>query len=247
MKVKVITFLTLIYLGSLVGFSQELYQEGKTKHIDLSKISYAKSIDGDSSFDLEGLFRFRLGSRFDVGLLFDYTSQSTDTFTQSLHGKSLTIGPVFGYTSILTNSGWGLRSSLALRLTFSNLSKTPSLDGLLLAGYGADSELFLFRRIKLTKSIRLFPGIGIYANLTHFTGRAQDKYGLSRIYVPQMRETYEKSAGTPFSSGLIFQIPISFRIFGNKSISLDPSYWFDSYDSVNGINGKFRMSLRFSF
>jgi hypothetical protein len=247
MKLKLIIFLILIYLGSLAGFSQELYQEGKTKHIDLNNISYAKSINGDSSFNLGGLFRFRLRNKFDVGFLFDYTSQYMDTFTQSLHGKSLTMGTVFGYTSILTKSGWGIRSSLALRLTFSNLSRTAGSNGLSLAGYGADSEVLFFRCIKLTKSIRLFPGIGVYTNLTHFMGSTQDKYALSRIYVPQIRETYEKTAGTPFSSGLIFQIPVSFRIFGNKDLSLNPSYWFNSYDSVNGINGSFRMSLRFSF
>jgi len=88
---------------------------------------------------------------------------------------------------------------------------------------------------------------GLFASMTHFTGRNCDEYGLGRIYVPQTRLTYDGSPGTPFVSGMLFQVPISFKVFGNKRLVVEPAYWFDSYDSVNGVNGSFRMRIRLSF
>ena len=248
MKEKTILLIIVLFLSFQSGYGQELYQQGRSTHIDIPRFEIGYTRGDLSFFHLSDAFRYRLTDRFDAGLFVDYRSINPNTdISQSKQGHSLTFGPVFGHTSILSKGGWGLRSSLALRVTLSNLTRGSEISGLSLAGYGTDIDVSLFKRIDLGKSIRAYPSVGFFMSITHFTGRNFDEYGLSRIYVPQTRLKYEESAGTPFVSGTLFQLPISFKVFGNKRLILVPSYWFNSYDSVNGINGLFRMVIQFSF
>jgi len=251
MKGKIIIFSIMLLIYPYFNYGQELFQKGKGSHIEASHFTIGSSVDGGSIFDLGVIFRHRLSDKFDAGLLVDYRSVTCGNNIpkgfQSLQGKGLTIGPVFGYTSVLSNPRWGIRSSLSLRITLSSITQASESRRMALAGYGMDIDIFIFRHINLGKSINAFPGIGLFASITHFTGHNRDEYGLSRIYVPQKRQTYFESAGTPLVSGLLFKVPVSFKVFRNKRLALEPSYWFDSYNSVNGLNGLFRINIRFSF
>jgi hypothetical protein len=251
---KLSVLFILIWLGFLVNhnYGQELYQEGRGNHLDWLYFSLG---GGDISFfQLGGIFRSRLNDHFDVGLIADFFTQRSNKlhpdFLQDPQGESITVGPVFGYTNIFASSGWGIRSSLILRMTLSSLTSTSTSSRMELAGYGADGDVSLFKQARLGKSTMIFPSIGIYFHLTHFTGNNQDKYGLSHIYLTEKRQIFEESLGTSYRPGSLFQVPISFQIFGDKRLVLTPAYYLESIYSQGSkakAIGLFKLGLRFSF
>lgn len=119
-----------------------------------------------------------------------------------------------------------------------------------LAGYGGDAEISLFRKISLGKSTFIFPSLGIYAHVTHFTGHNQDFYGLSWIFLNESRENFRESLGTSNNSGTFLQLPISFNFLGNSRLVITPAYYFNSIisqGSMTKVIGLFRLGLRLSF
>jgi len=244
----------LIWLGFLVNhnYGQELYQEGRGNHLDW--LYFSLGGENTSFFQLGGIFRNRLNNHFDVGLIADFFTQRSSKlqpdFPQDPEGESITAGPVFGYTNIFASSGWGIRSSFILRVTISSLSGTSTSRRMELAGYGADGDISLFKQARLGKLTEIFPSVGIYFHLSHFTGINQDKYGLSHIYLAEKRKRFEESSGTSFRPGSLFQLPISFQVFGDKRLVLTPAYYLESIYSLGAkakANGLFKLGLRFSF
>jgi hypothetical protein len=251
---KLIVLFILIWFGFLVNhnYGQELYQEGRGNHLDWLYFSLGGG--KTSFFQLGGIFRNRLNDHFDAGLIADFFTQRSDKlqpdYLQEPVGESITVGPVFGYTNIFASSGWGIRSSLILRMTLSSLTSTSTSRRMELAGYGADGDISLFKQARLGKLAVIFPSFGIYFHLTRFTGNNQDKYGLSHIYSTEKRRGFEESSGTSLRPGSLFQLPISFQVFGDKRLVLTPAYYLESIYSLGPkakAVGLFKLGLRFSF
>ncbi len=249
---KLMAFSILFCLVFLFDYGQELYQEERGTHMDCL---YFEIASGNSLlFQAGGTFRHRISNNIDIGLMADFLTQSlTEDKTVSLEkprGDSLTIGPVVGYTNIISKSGWGTRSSLSFRMTLSSLSGSVIPSPMKLAGYGFDGDISLFKSIRLRKSTMIFPSVGIFFRMTRFTGHNQDDYGLSQILSIETRKKYRESSGNSFQSGTLFQLPVSFRFFGNNRLVLTPTYYFESIISQGSkttVVGLFKLGLRFSF
>jgi hypothetical protein len=250
---KLVAFSVLLFFAALLNHGQELYQEQKGTHLDW--LYFELSSGTTSSFQAGGIFRYRVSKHVDIGLISDFLTQHMkEGYTASLgspQGNSFTLGPVIGYTHNLSQSGWGIRSSLGLRMTLSSLSgATPQSSSMKLAGYGLDGDISLFKRFHLGKSTLIFPSIGVYAHMTHFTGHNQDHYGLSQVFFLEARERFRESTGNSLRSGTFFQLPVSFQFFGNTRLVLTPTYYLDSIitqDSKTKAIGSFGLGFRLSF
>ena len=249
---KLLTFSILFCLVFLFDYGQELYQEERGTHMDCF---YFEIASGNSSlFKAGGIFRHRISNQIDIGLMADFLTQSLNgdepVSLERPRGDSLTIGPVVGYTNIISKSGWGTRSSLSFGMTLSSLSGSVIPSPMKLAGYGFYGDISLFKSIRLRKSTMIFPSVGFYFHMTHFTGHNQDSYGLSQIFYIENRNRYRESSGNSFKSGTLFQLPVSFRFFVNNRLVLTPAYYFESIISQGSkttVVGLFKLGLRFSF
>ena len=214
---------TLLGVMAPASPAQTLLQEGRGTFVAVPGMTFSPGAHAGLASSLHR----RVTDRLDLGLLLAYRWEAAGSGYSDGGGHSLTAGPVLGYARALGASA-GVRTVLSSHLTYASLA----FDGrgpLRLAGYGGRAETFVYRQIRLG-GIDLLPSLGVYANLTNFTGSAIDDYGRSRHFAGA-GFTAAELRGWMLGAGVGLQVPVAFGIGGGRKLEVVPSYSFDLYNT----------------
>ena len=195
-------------------------------------------------FDLS--YRYYLKDNFNIG--WKITAANYAIPPKGYEGKSITLGPVWGYDARLKNKSFGLNFNLFLWATvFTDQKKREWIPGLgyerihLLSkfNYGTDLDFVFYKPLRISRHISICPGAGCFINVSSFSfDELNDAYQIMRT-----EDLY-------YELGIILSMPVFINI-GKKDffvVTLQYNYSFFSnilypHTFINTFLLKFRLKI----
>jgi len=251
-------YFVFLVLGLMVDnvSGVNVYQEGKGVYLKDLHFSIGSTSSQDSIVKWGGVFSMRLNDHLDAGFMLDYSRYNRREVQEwqeyyydsyGFQGEGVTFGPVIGYTKSLGYKGFGLRSTLSLRFTLSNVVIGGDTGKLALAGFGSDFTINFFKKFRLGKSLSIYPGLGLFLSANRTTGRNYDIYQKNHHYGNLSADFIYGERRTHNAYGLMVELPISLKIVKNKYLIIKSSSFINFESRDLGVLYNANLSFNFCF
>ena len=200
--------LVLCALAAPVGSAQSLYTARTGVYAGLDLFPRTASLNAaGGSYDVSGAAGYRFGDGFDLGLGVRVRREAMGAFgdVPARAYRTLVVGPQVGYAHRFGPRA-GVRLEGAFEATFTGGDGYRGFHGL-----GADLSASVFSEVPVTRYVRAYPSVGVFAEGERYS------LGVRRDAALRLRELgssdYHLRHGQG-SFGLQAALPIAARVFG---------------------------------